>query len=137
MTMPIAAAMRPEAELLSTDPELSLRIPQNDCADPELTILIPAFNERLTISDFVDWCRQGLQDAGISGEVLIVDSSSDGTGDLALAHGARVLKAPKRGLGRAYIDAQPFVRGKYVLMGDCDCTYDFRQIKPFTDALHS
>src|SRR5262249_32259450 len=130
-------AMRPDAQLFTTDPELSLRLPENDCADPEVTVLIPAFNEKLTIGDFVDWCYQGLKDAGVSGEVLIVDSSSDGTGDIALAHGARELEAPKRGLGRAYLDAQPFVRGKYILMGDCDCTYDFRQLKPFADAFRS
>jgi hypothetical protein len=63
--------------------------------------------------------------------VLIVDSSSDRTGEIALARGARVLRAPKRGLGRAYIDSLSFVRGKYVIMGDCDCTYDFRELEPF------
>jgi len=60
-----------------------------------------------------------------------VDSSSDETPQLALAGGARVLRTPKRGLGRAYIDAIPFIRGKYVLMGDADCTYDFRDISGF------
>ncbi len=130
-------AIRADAQLLSVDPELSLRLPSIDCADPEVTILIPALNEKLTIADFVDWCHQGLKAAGRSGEVLIVDSSNDGTGDIALAHGARVLKAPKRGLGRAYIDAQPFVRGKFIIMGDCDCTYDFRELKPFVDAFRS
>ena len=43
----------------------------------------------------------------------------------------RVLVTPKRGLGRAYIDAIPFIRGKYVLLGDADLTYDFRQTAPF------
>jgi len=42
-----------------------------------------------------------------------------------------VLSSPKRGLGRAYIDSLPFIRGKYVVMGDCDCTYDFRELEPF------
>jgi Glycosyl transferase family 2 len=41
---------------------------------------------------------------------------------------------PKRGLGRAYMDAIPYIRGKWVIMGDADCTYDFRQIKPFVDS---
>ena len=66
--------------------------------------------------------------AGIRGEILIVDSSDDDTAELALAGGARVLKTPRRGLGRAYIDALPFIRGRYVLMGDADCTYDFREL---------
>src|SRR5262249_11839124 len=51
----------------------------------------------------------------------------------ALAHGARVLKSPKRGLGRAYIDALPFIRGPFVVMGDADCTYDFRDVGLFVE----
>ena len=53
----------------------------------------------------------------------------------ALERGARVLRAPKRGLGRAYIDALPYIRGRYVVMGDADCTYDFRQLAPFVQRL--
>jgi hypothetical protein len=82
-----------------------LLIPEHDVADPEVSIVVPAVNERLTISEFVSWCQQGLRDAEARGEVLIVDSSDDGTAELALAGGARVLRTPKRGLGRAYIDA--------------------------------
>ena len=44
-----------------------------------------------------------------------------------------MLKTPKRGLGRAYIDALPYIRGRYVLMGDADCTYDFRELAPFVE----
>jgi hypothetical protein len=72
-----------------------------------------------------------LAGAGICGEILIVDSSTDDTPAIALAHGARVLRTPQRGLGRAYIDAIPYIRGKYVLMGDADCTYDFRELSGF------
>lgn len=120
---------------LTPDPALELLVPRNDCADPELSIVIPALNEEITIGEFVQWCHEGLAKAGVKGEILIVDSSTDKTAQIALAAGARVLKAPKRGLGRAYIDSLPFIRGKYVLMGDCDCTYDFRELKPFVDAL--
>ncbi|GAA0725796.1 glycosyltransferase [Dactylosporangium roseum] len=104
-------------------------------ADPEVTILIPAVNEELTVGDFVAWCHEGLQDAGVVGEILIVDSSTDATAEIALAGGARVLRTPKRGLGRAYIDAIPFVRGRYVIMGDADCTYDFRRLGLFVEAM--
>jgi glycosyltransferase involved in cell wall biosynthesis len=98
-----------------------------------LSIVIPALNEEITIGDFVEWCKQGLADAGIRGEILIVDSSGDRTPEIALAGGARVLKTPRRGLGRAYIDALPFVRSPYILMGDGDCTYDFRRLGPFME----
>ncbi|HVV17131.1 MAG TPA: glycosyltransferase family 2 protein [Polyangia bacterium] len=115
------------------DPEIELLLPANDVAEPELSIVIPALNEQLTIADFVAWCHEGMKKAGIVGEILIVDSGKDKTTELALAGGARVLRTPKRGLGRAYIDALPYVRGRYVVMGDCDCTYDFRELAPFVE----
>src|SRR5260370_594906 len=113
--------------------DVELLVPENDVYDPEISIVIPALNEEVTISEFVEWCRTGLAEAGVRGEVLIIDSSNDSTPARALAAGARVLKTPKRGLGRAYIDAIPFIRGKYVLLGDADLTYDFRKIGPFLD----
>src|SRR5215469_14073507 len=111
--------------------DVQLLLPKNDVGDPELTILIPAMNEELTVGDFVAWCHEGIREAGVVGEILIVDSSTDRTAEIALGGGARVLRTPRRGLGRAYIDALPYVRGRYILMGDCDCTYDFRDIDPF------
>jgi glycosyltransferase involved in cell wall biosynthesis len=115
------------------DPEISLSLPADDVANPEVSIVIPALNEQLTIGDFVDWCKEGLAKAGAVGEILIIDSSTDRTKEIALAHGARVLSTPKRGLGRAYIDSLPYIRGKYIVMGDCDCTYDFRELTPFVE----
>ena len=97
-----------------------LLIPADDVPDPEVSVVIPAVNEELTIAEFVAWCHEGLEAAGLRGEILIVDSSTDRTAELALAGGARVLKTPKRGLGRAYIDAIPYIRGRYVVMGDAD-----------------
>jgi glycosyltransferase involved in cell wall biosynthesis len=113
--------------------ELELLVPEDDVEDPEVSIVIPALDEAVTIERFVAWCHEGLAAAGVRGEILIVDSSSDETPRLALAAGARVLRVPKRGLGRAYIDAIPYVRGKWVVMGDADCTYDFRHLAPFVD----
>jgi glycosyltransferase involved in cell wall biosynthesis len=115
----------------AVDPALRLEVPAGDVVSPEISIVVPALNEELTIGDFTDWCKEGLTKAGVVGEILIVDSSSDRTAEIALSRGARVLRAPKRGLGRAYIDSLPFIRGKWVIMGDCDCTYDFREIGPF------
>ena len=111
-----------------------LWVPAADVQNPEISIVVPALNEEITIAEFVQWCHQGLRDANVVGEILIVDSSSDQTPHLALANGARVLRTPKQGLGRAYIDALPYIRGKFMVMGDCDLTYDFRELKPFVDA---
>jgi len=117
------------ANVLSEDQELL--IPDDDVSDPELSIVIPALDEALTIQDFVVWCREGMASAGIRGEIVIVDSSSDATPQIARNAGARVLRVPKRGLGRAYLDGIPQIRGRFVIMGDADCTYDFRELAPF------
>jgi glycosyltransferase involved in cell wall biosynthesis len=115
--------------------ETYLLLPTEDVDAPELSIVVPALNEELTISEFVAWCHAGLAKAGVVGEILIIDSSTDNTPQQAMACGARVLRTPKRGLGRAYIDAIPFIRGQYVLLGDADCTYDFRELAPFVERL--
>jgi len=123
---------------MNSPPERTeLLTPANDVVDPEVTILVPALNEELTIGRFVDWCLQGIAASGTRVEILIVDSSSDRTAQIAQGAGARVLRTPRRGLGRAYIDAIPHVRGKFVIMGDADCTYDFREIRPFIDAFRA
>lgn len=119
------------------DPEIELRIPDDDVVDPVLSIVIPALNEELAIEKFLEWCHQGIAEAGVSAEVLIVDSSNDRTAELALAGGARVLRTPKRGLGRAYKDALAFVRGRYMILGDADCTYDFRELRPFLECFEA
>ncbi len=100
-----------------------------------VSIVVPCLNEELVIGEFVDWCKEGLKKAGLRGQILIIDSSSDRSAEIAQEHGAEVLRTPKRGLGRAYIDALPHITGDYVIMGDCDLTYDFRDIKSFVDKL--
>lgn len=105
--------------------------PDHVMGDEELSVVVPAMNEELTVGEFVDWCKEGLADAGVRGQILIVDSSTDKTAEIALQHGAEVLRTPPRGLGRAYIDAIPFIRGQWIVMGDADLTYDFRQLAPF------
>jgi glycosyltransferase involved in cell wall biosynthesis len=104
---------------------------------PVVSIVIPALNEEITIGEFIDWCWEGLRRAGVSGEIIIVDSSTDQTPQIALAKGAHVLRTPKRGLGQAYIDAIPYIRGKFIIMGDCDLTYEFRNLQPFIDSYES
>ena len=100
-----------------------------------VSIVVPCRNEELTIGEFVDWCWQGLEAAGAEGEVIIVDNSTDRSPEIARDHGARVVHEPERGLGRAYVAAMPHIRGDYVVMGDCDLTYDFRRLEPFLTAL--
>jgi glycosyltransferase involved in cell wall biosynthesis len=115
---------------------VQLLTPLHDVEDPELSIVIPTLNEQVTIVEFVRWCHEGLAEAGVSGEILIADSSTDATAERALQAGARVLQIPTRGIGVAYREAIARARGRYVLMGDADCTYDFRNLKPFVERFH-
>jgi glycosyltransferase involved in cell wall biosynthesis len=100
----------------------------------DVSIVVPSLNEEITVGEFVDWCKEGLERAGVRGQILIVDSSTDKTPDIVLAHGGEVLRTPKRGLGRAYIDAANYIRGQWIIMGDADLTYDFRELSPFVEA---
>jgi hypothetical protein len=100
-----------------------------------VSIVVPCYNEEMVVGEFVDWCKEGLAKANAAGEIIIIDSSTDRSPEIAEAHGATVLRVPKRGLGRAYIDALPHIRGEYIIMGDCDLTYDFREVAPFIAAL--
>src|SRR3954468_23805133 len=109
-------------------------------ADPgpvDVSIVVPALNEEITVGEFVEWCKEGLERAGVRGQILIIDSSTDKTPEIVLAHGGEVLRTPKRGLGRAYIDAMSYIRGQWIIMGDADLTYDFRELAPFVQAFRN
>jgi glycosyltransferase involved in cell wall biosynthesis len=109
-------------------------VPGNAARDNiELSIVVPALNEEITVGEFIEWCKEGLERAGVVGQVLIIDSSTDDTARIVLEHGGEVLRTPQRGLGRAYIDATPYIRGKWIVMGDADLTYDFRELAPFVE----
>ncbi len=101
----------------------------------KVSIVIPALNEEKTIAETVKNAIEGLSIAEASGEVIIMDSSADNTPQIASSLGARVIDVPKHGLGQAYIDSIPHIKGKYIVMGDADCTYDFREINKFISKL--
>ena len=103
----------------------------------EVSVVIPCMNEEITVGEFIDWCHEGFARAGVTGEIIIADSSTDNSPAIAEAHGARVISVPRLGVGAAYIAAIPHVRGEIVIMGDCDLTYDFRDIAPFVEAIHA
>ena len=64
-----------------------------DSAEKFVSIVVPCLNEELVIGEFVDWCFEGLRRAGVAGEVLIIDSSTDRSPEIAEQKGARVLRA--------------------------------------------
>lgn len=101
----------------------------------KITIIIPCLNEEKVIGDVIKDSWIGLNNDKINNQVLIVDSGTDDSEKIAKSLGADVLKTPRRGLGRAYIDAIPHIKGDYVVMGDADGTYDFKETPNFIKKL--
>jgi glycosyltransferase involved in cell wall biosynthesis len=84
----------------------------------------------------VDTAITVLAENGLEGEVIVVDNgSTDGSGDLARAAGARVISEPRRGYGSAYLAGLAAARGDYIVMVDADLTYDLREIPHFVREL--
>lgn len=104
----------------------------------ELTILMPCLNEVETLAQCIEKAKSFLQRENISGEILISDNGShDGSQALASQHGARVIEVSQRGYGAALIAGINSARGKYIIMGDADDSYDFVNLSPFLEKLRS
>ena len=102
----------------------------------ELTILMPCLNEAETLATCVRKAQGFLERTGIRGEVLISDNgSTDGSQAIAEGLGARVTPASRRGYGAALINGVETARGRYVIMGDADDSYDFENLEPFVERL--
>ncbi len=102
----------------------------------ELTILMPCLNEAETLAVCIAKARAFLDKAGISGEVLIADNgSTDGSQDIATAIGARVVPVPQRGYGAALLGGIAAAKGRFIIMGDADDSYDFSALEAFVARL--
>jgi len=107
-----------------------------DASAVELTILMPCLNEAETLAACIEKAMGFLARSGIAGEVLIADNgSSDGSQDIATRLGARVIHVPEKGYGAALIAGIAAARGRYVIMGDSDDSYDFSALEPFITKL--
>jgi glycosyltransferase involved in cell wall biosynthesis len=104
--------------------------------DLELSVVMPCLNESDTIAVCVEKALAALEAAGIRGEVVIADNgSTDGSQDIARGLGARVVAVSARGYGSALMGGIAAARGKFVIMGDADDSYDFREIPKFVEKL--
>ncbi|HVB06170.1 MAG TPA: glycosyltransferase family 2 protein [Acidimicrobiales bacterium] len=112
--------------LVQPDPEL------------ELSIVIPCLNERATIGSCIDKAFAYLHGAAVEGEVVVADNgSTDGSVAIVEASGARLVRVSHRGYGSALRAGVDAARGRYVIMGDADDSYDFSALQPFLDELRN
>jgi hypothetical protein len=104
----------------------------------ELTVVMPCLNEAETVATCVRKAVTFLAEHHIDGEVIVADNgSTDGSQPLASEAGARVVAITERGYGNALLGGITAARGRYVIMGDADDSYDFTALMPFVDHLRA
>jgi glycosyltransferase involved in cell wall biosynthesis len=102
----------------------------------EISVVIPCLNEEATVGVCVARARRALEAMGAPGEVVVVDNgSTDRSAQVAAAEGARVVSEPRRGYGQAYLTGFAEARGRYLVIGDADDTYDFSDLEGFVRPL--
>ncbi len=102
----------------------------------ELTVVMPCLNEAETVATCVRKAVGFLREHDISGEVVIADNgSTDGSQQLATDAGARVVPVSEKGYGNALMGGIVAARGRFIIMGDADDSYDFTNLMPFLQSL--
>ncbi|MCV2866932.1 glycosyltransferase family 2 protein [Albidovulum sediminicola] len=106
----------------------------------DVSFVMPCLNESATLVQCIDAAKQAIArletDFGMSGEILIADNgSTDGSQDLARSAGALVVDIKERGYGAALRGGIAASRGRFIVMGDSDMSYDFRQAVPMIEKL--
>lgn len=113
----------------------------SECYEPndvplELTILMPCLNESKSIGICVTKALSFIASHNIAGEVVVADNgSTDGSQKIAHSLGARVIDVPLKGYGAAISHGIACAKGKYIIMGDSDDSYDFSYLMPFVEKL--
>jgi len=105
---------------------------------PELSVVMPCLNEARTLAACIREAANAMQAAGINGEIVIADNgSTDGSQAIATAGGARVAAVAAKGYGHALRGGIEAARGRYILMGDADGSYDFSHLPRFVEQLRA
>jgi glycosyltransferase involved in cell wall biosynthesis len=101
-------------------------------ASPIVSVVMPCLDEEKTLPACLAAARGGIEAAGIAGEIIVVDNGShDRSVALAEAAGARVVRCERRGYGNALRAGFAAARGRFILMGDADLSYDFTELPRF------
>jgi glycosyltransferase involved in cell wall biosynthesis len=102
------------------------------CPECELTVVMPCLNEADTLATCIEKALKAFKASGIDGEVLIADNGSkDGSQAIAMGLGARVIDVKEKGYGNALMGGIAAARGRYIIMGDSDDSYDFGELPKF------
>src|SRR5579871_5410188 len=105
---------------------------------PEVSVVMPCLNEAETLAACINQIQTMFREHEIAGEIIIADNgSTDGSQAIAANLGARVVPVSKRGYGNALMGGIEAAAGKYVVMGDSDCSYDFGHVPRLLEGLRA
>jgi glycosyltransferase involved in cell wall biosynthesis len=108
----------------------------NSVPEIEVSIVMPCLNEADTLATCISKAQRALLDHNISGEIIVADNGSeDGSQEIAREFGARVINVSRKGYGSALRGGIEAARGRYVIMGDADDSYDFLEVPRFVEKL--
>lgn len=109
-----------------------------DPTSPELTIVMPCLNEARSLGGCIREAQAAMAAAGIAGEIVIADNgSTDGSPGIATGLGAHVVTVAEKGYGHAVRGGIAAARGRFILMGDADGSYDFSHLTRFVEKLRA
>lgn len=101
----------------------------------EVSVIIPSLNEAGTIGVCIEKVKAVFRQYGIDGEIIVADNSDDDTPRIARSSGAKVVTPDRRGYGYAYLYGFKHAKGKYLVIGDADNTYDFLEMPRLLEPL--
>ena len=108
------------------------------CGQVEVSVVMPCLNEAETLETCIRKALDFFARSRVSGEVVVADNgSTDGSIDIARGAGARVVHVEKKGYGNALMGGFEAAKGKYLIMGDADDSYDFQNLMPFIEKLRA
>lgn len=110
--------------------------PDKDTSSPEVSVVMPCLNEADTLATCIGKAQQALREHSIAGEIVVADNgSTDGSQAIAVRMGARIINVDAKGYGNALMGGIAVARGRFVIMGDADDSYDFLEIPKFVEKL--
>jgi len=113
-------------------------VEKHDLPAVELSVVMPCLNEAETLATCIGKAQAAFEECGCTGEVIVADNGSeDGSPSIAEDRGARVIHVAERGYGNALMAGIAAARGRFVIMGDADDSYDFREIPQFVEKLRA
>jgi glycosyltransferase involved in cell wall biosynthesis len=123
-------------ETISRMSQAPVRVFADRDSTPELSIVMPCLNEAETLETCIEKAQRSLDELNVAGEIIVADNgSTDGSQAIVTRMGARVVRVEAKGYGSSLMGGISAARGKYIIMGDSDDSYDFTTLGPFIEKL--